>query len=164
MLSANQIKIIKWALRIGVFGTFIGHGLVALGGNPGWIPLITAFGFSKNTAIILLPLIGIADILVALFSLYRPFRIVLVWASFWGFATALSRPIAGEPILEFIERTPNWIIPLSLLALHEFTKKHLMPEIISMSIKRFAPLRIRIKFPKLKHVTISIMAFISGIS
>jgi hypothetical protein len=39
---------------------------------------------------------------------------VLLWAIFWAFITALARPMAGEPILEFIERASNWIAPLVL--------------------------------------------------
>ena len=35
-------------LRIGVFGTFLGHGLVALQGNPAWIPYLTTVGFFRR--------------------------------------------------------------------------------------------------------------------
>ena len=122
MLNTTQIKIIMRGLSIAVFGTFLGHGLFAISIKPSWIPLLTAFGFSKNTAISLLPIIGTIDILVACIILFKPFRLVLIWASFWAFAAALSRPIAGEPIWEFVERAPNWITPLALLALHEFMK------------------------------------------
>ena len=122
MLNITQTKIIMYGLRIAVFGTFLGHGLFAISIKPSWIPLITAFGFSKDTAIALLPIIGSIDILVAFITLFKPVRMVLIWASFWALAAALSRPIAGEPILEFIERAPNWITPLSLLAMLEFTK------------------------------------------
>jgi hypothetical protein len=117
------ISISEYVLRIGIFGTFIGHGILALGVKASWIPLITAFGFSDAMAVSLLPLIGTLDIMVALFSLFLPIRIVLIWATLWSFATALSRPIAGESILDFVERTANWAAPLALLALQGFPKR-----------------------------------------
>ena len=123
MLSKKQIKIYEFLLRIGIFGTFLGHGILALGIKQNWIPLITAFGFSEGAAIVIMPMIGILDILVAFFALIRPIRIILIWASLWTFATALSRPISGEPVWEFIERAANWTIPLVLLLLHGFPKR-----------------------------------------
>lgn len=108
-------NIIEKCARIGVFGTFLGHGIVALGINPKWIPLITCFGFSEQQAITLMPYIGILDIIVAFFVLIFPIRIVVFWAFLWAFATALSRPISGMEFVEFIERSANWSLPLVLL-------------------------------------------------
>lgn len=108
-------NIIEKCARIGVFGTFLGHGIVALGINPKWIPLMTCFGFSEQQAITLMPYIGILDIIVAFFVLIFPIRIVVFWAFLWAFATALSRPISGLEFVEFIERSANWSLPLVLL-------------------------------------------------
>ncbi len=119
---AETVKIYEWILRIGVFGSFLGHGVFALSVKQSWIPLITAFGFSDATATTLLPIIGFTDIAVAFLILILPIRIVLIWATFWGFATALSRPIAGELVWEFVERWANWAAPLALLALQGFPK------------------------------------------
>ncbi len=119
----KKTTLVEWILRIGVFGTFLGHGMFAFGVKQGWIPLITAFGFSEPTAISLLPLIGIADIVTAFFALLYPLRIVLMWATLWAFMTGLSRPIAGDPIWDFVERSANWAAPLALLLLQGFPKK-----------------------------------------
>jgi len=119
----KRTKIAEWILRIGIFGTFLGHGIFALGVKQSWIPLMTAFGLSKATAATLLPFIGTADILVAFLALLWPIRIVLIWATIWGFATALSRPIAGDSFWDFVERSANWAAPLALLALQGFPKK-----------------------------------------
>ncbi len=119
----QQQKTAEWILRIGIFGTFLGHGIFALGVKEGWIPLITAFGFSEATATTMLPIIGTVDVLVAILALVRPIRIVLIWATLWAFATALARPIALDPIWDFVERTANWAAPLALLALQGVPKK-----------------------------------------
>jgi hypothetical protein len=113
----------EWILRLGIFGSFLGHGVFALGVKQSWLPYFTAVGMSESLGATLLPLIGIMDIIVALMALFYPLRVVLVWATVWGFWTALLRPIAGEPIWDFVERWANWAAPLALLALYGFPKK-----------------------------------------
>ncbi|HLC58762.1 MAG TPA: hypothetical protein VJI68_02780 [Candidatus Nanoarchaeia archaeon] len=116
-------KTAEWILRVGVFGSFLGHGIFALGVKQGWIPLITAFGFSESAATTMLPIIGTVDIVVAVLALIWPIRLVLIYATLWAFATSLARPIAGDPIWDFVERTANWAAPLALLILHGVPKK-----------------------------------------
>jgi hypothetical protein len=118
----NKIKILELIARIGVFGTFFGHGLSALSINIKWIPLLTCYGFSVSQAKYLLPIIGTIDIVIAFLVLIYPIRIILFWAIFWAFLTALSRPISGGEFLEFIERSANWCLPLVLLILQGFPK------------------------------------------
>lgn len=108
-------KRIEFIARIGVFATFISHGFLAFNINPNWIKLITCFGFSEIQARFLMPIIGVIDIFVAFIILLYPIRIVVFWAIFWTFFTALSRPIAGLGYIEFVERFANWILPLVLL-------------------------------------------------
>jgi hypothetical protein len=108
------MKKIEWILRIGVFGTFLGHGLLAASIQPNWINYLNMVGFSDDMAIKIMPVIGSIDILVALIILIRPLKPVIIYATLWAFLTALMRPISGEPILEFVERTANWAVPLAL--------------------------------------------------
>lgn len=109
-----------WALRIGVAGEFFGHGVLALQGKADWIGWFSQFGISDaGTAGTLLTLVGILDIIVALTVLFKPIKPVLLWAIFWGFWTALIRPIVGMPIWDFVERFANWGAPLALLFLYK---------------------------------------------
>jgi len=119
----QQQKTAEWILRIGIFGAFLGHGISALGVKQAWISFITAFGFSEVTATAMLPLIGTLDIIVAFFALIWPIRIILIWATLWAFVTSLARPIAGDPIWDFVERAANWATPLALLILQGVPKK-----------------------------------------
>ena len=105
---------IEWVLRIGVFGTFLGHGLFALSVNQAWIPYLTTLGFSPTQAQFAMPLIGSVDIIVALWVLIKPNKYVVLWAVFWAMATAIIRPLSGEPFLTFVERAANWAVPLAL--------------------------------------------------
>ncbi|MBS3128837.1 hypothetical protein J4410_06865 [Candidatus Woesearchaeota archaeon] len=118
----NQEKA-EWILRIGIFGSFLGHGIFALGIKQNWIPYFTSIGLTESFATTALPIIGTMDIIVACLALISPFKIVLIWASVWGFLTALIRPVAGEPIWDFVERWANWAAPLALLTLQGFPKR-----------------------------------------
>src|SRR3989344_2870527 len=111
-------KLIQWILRIAVAGEFIGHGVFALQGKKAWIEWFPTFGITDlELARQLLFLIGLMDVALATLILIKPIRIALLWMAFWGFWTALVRPIVGEPIWYFIERWANWGAPLVLLLL-----------------------------------------------
>tara|TARA_R110000868_G_scaffold312799_2_gene573755 strand:+ start:88 stop:468 length:381 start_codon:yes stop_codon:yes gene_type:complete len=112
MDNLRKNYIVFLLFRIGIFLTFFGHGCVAFSKNKAWVPYLEVIGFSKIQATSVLPLIGIIDIIVALTILIKPFRLVVLWAAIWAFSTALIRPISGEPVLAFIERGANWILPL----------------------------------------------------
>ncbi len=116
-------KRLEWVLRIAVAGEFLGHGALALQGKKqwvGWISQLTTADTGLATQLLLL--IGISDLIVALFVLIRPIKIVLLWATFWGFWTAILRPIVGESIWDFVERFANIGAPLALLLVKGFPK------------------------------------------
>ena len=109
-------KRLEWVLRIAVAGEFLGHGVLAMQGKKQWVGWISQLtGADASLATQILFLIGISDLIVALFVLIRPIKIVLLWAVFWGFWTAILRPIVGESIWDFIERFANIGAPLALL-------------------------------------------------
>ena len=111
----NKYLTVEWILRVAVAGEFLGHGVFGLQGKKQWIGWISQMtGASNELAAQLLFLVGILDIIVALIILFRPVRLVVLWAAFWGFWTALVRPLVGEPIWDFIERFANWGAPLAL--------------------------------------------------
>src|SRR3989344_1921916 len=112
----KDTKYAEWILRIGMFGTFLGHGIFAIQLKPRFLEMLTAFvGVSGSAANKLMILIGSIDVIVALFALLLPIRIILIYGTIWGFLTALARPIANDPIWDFVERWTNWGAPLALL-------------------------------------------------
>lgn len=117
-------KTIEWVLRIAVAGEFVGHGSIALLNlNPKWPKWVQHFiSVSDATAVQILFLVGLLDLLVALIVLVKPIKVVLLWAALWGFWTALMRPFVGELIWDFIERSANWGAPLALLLLYGFPR------------------------------------------
>jgi hypothetical protein len=126
MIRLNQLtknmtneKKVEWLLRVGVAGEFVGHGLLATGGKKdwvGWITQLTQIGSPMATT--LLFWVGVADVIMALIILIKPVKPLLLWMAFWGFWTALVRPIVGVGWLDFIERSANWAAPLALFYLY----------------------------------------------
>jgi hypothetical protein len=140
----KNVELIKYVLRFGIACTFLGHGMNAIGIKQNWIPLLTVYGFSVEQSRMIMPLIGILDVIVALLVLIYPIRIVIRWAIFWTFSTALTRFIAGEGVWEFIERGANWTTPLALLLLNELPFKEKVESFNRKSIQKIARQKISI--------------------
>ena len=114
IFMTNEKKL-EWILRIGVAGEFLGHGVFAILGKADWIKWTEQLtGLDTATATIFMTIVGAVDILLAFLVLWKPIRPVLLWMAFWGFWTALVRPLVGLPIWDFIERSANWAAPLAL--------------------------------------------------
>jgi hypothetical protein len=111
------IKKAEWALRLGVFGEFLGHGVFALQRKAGWFKYFEALGITDPSTIsTMLLLIGIMDVVLAILVLVKPIKWALIWMVIWGLWTALIRwPFGGDPIWDFVERWANWAAPLALL-------------------------------------------------
>ena len=111
-------KFVEWVLRIAVAGEFIGHGVFALQQKEGWIKYFEAVGISPENAATLMPIVGAADMLLAVLVLIKPVRIAVLWMAVWGLWTALIRwPVGPDPIWDVVERWANWGAPLALLFL-----------------------------------------------
>lgn len=109
------MRSLEWILRVALFGEFLGHGYFAFMQSPNFVKLITgATGFSEDLAMTLLRVIGVVDFGVAFLALAYPFRALAIYAAMWGLLTALSRPLSGMHVMDFVERWPNWGIPLAL--------------------------------------------------
>lgn len=114
-----------WTLRIACVAIYVGHGMFGvLGGKAAWLPYFAVVGIPEHLAWPLMRLVGVVDVSAAIFVLFMPTlplldkRLPLYYMVFWGFWTALLRPLAGEGWWEFMERFPNWIVPLAFLLMH----------------------------------------------
>ncbi|MBI4117679.1 MAG: hypothetical protein HY453_01190 [Parcubacteria group bacterium] len=105
----------NWILRVAVAGEFFGHGVFAMQGKKEWIEWFYTFGISDaRVATQFLFIIGLSDVVFAVLLLIKPWRPAVLWMIFWGFFTALLRPIVGLSIWDFVERWANWGAPLAL--------------------------------------------------
>lgn len=126
---SNQ-KCVEWLLRVGVAGEFVGHGLLAIGKKPDWINWVRLMThLDASSATTLMVVVGCFDLIVAAIILLKPVKPILLWAAFWGFWTALVRPIVmylgatGVGWLDFVERSANWAAPLALYYFYKVNKK-----------------------------------------
>jgi hypothetical protein len=109
---------IHWILRIAVGLEFIGHGAFGIKGKEAWLAYYDVLGIPASIGWKLMPIAGIGDITLGLLVLIWPMRAPIAYMAFWGFFTASLRPLAGEGIWEFVERSYNFGVPLALLLLH----------------------------------------------
>ncbi len=109
-------KYIEWALRIGVAGEFLGHGVFALQGKEGWFKYFDFFGITDPTLMVnILLAVGVMDVLLAVMILVKPIRPLILWMALWGLFTAMIRwPLGPDPVWDFVERWANWAAPLAL--------------------------------------------------
>lgn len=117
-------KKLEWVLRIGVFGEFFGHGMFAIGGKESWIKWTQGLlGLDASAATTFIMVVGIMDIILALIVLFKPMKPLLLWMAFWGFWTAILRPIVKEPFWDFVERWANAAAPLALYFFYKIQNK-----------------------------------------
>ena len=120
--------------------TFAGHGSYALGlwPTPGNFYAMTSLvlGVEYPTAQIILRSVGILDFMVCLaIFIPRLRRASALYATVWGFLTAIARPIAGmswglnywgadQYLSEAVLRAPHFLIPLYLFLVWSRTRTH----------------------------------------
>jgi hypothetical protein len=107
----------EWCLRIGAAACFIGHGAFGILTKEAWVAYFGVAGIGRDLAYTLMPVVGTIDIVAGIVVLLSPRRIGLLYMAVWGLMTALLRPLAGESILETLERAGNYGVPLALLVL-----------------------------------------------
>jgi hypothetical protein len=96
---------------------FVGHGAFGIITKPAWVAFFHALGISEPMAYRLMPIIGTNDIIMGIFVLLSPCRIVLAWMTGWAVFTAFLRPMAGQGYWEVLERAGNYGIPLAFLVM-----------------------------------------------
>jgi hypothetical protein len=117
-MEESRIQYAEWTLRIAMFATFLGHGIFALQQKTKFVEMLTAMTtIQQPLAGTIMVWIGVIDVLVAIAVLYKPLRVLLIWGALWAFLTAAARPVAGDPIWDFVERAANFGVPLALLYL-----------------------------------------------
>ncbi|WP_183559259.1 hypothetical protein [Mucilaginibacter sp. SP1R1] len=117
MLRLNTDQKVYFTLRFACGMCFIGHGSFGIITKQIWCNYFALAGIGHEQAYHLMPFVGTIDILMGLSMLFYPTRIIAGWLVVWGIATALMRPLSGEPFAEFIERAGNFGAPFVLLLL-----------------------------------------------
>jgi len=109
---------LDWLLRLAVAGALVGHGAYgAVLARESWYSYFAVFGLSESMveSTGLLRIIGGAEIALGVIVLVFPVPALLLLLATWRIFAELLRPIAGEPVWEFIERASNMAAPVVLL-------------------------------------------------
>src|SRR6266511_4080494 len=115
-VSVADVGLLYWMLRVACAAEFVGHGAFGIMTKAAWVPYFGVVGIPPEAAWVLMQVVGTIDVTIGLLvGIVRPMRVVLLYMVVWGFLTATVRLLAGEPIWEFVERIPNWAIPLVFL-------------------------------------------------
>ena len=118
-LTPARATAIEWTLRITTACLLIGHGAFDFAMHKDWSSYATALGIAPATVAAhpLRPFGGWAEVVFGLLVLVCPAVPVLVLVFIWKMGTEALRPLAGEPIWEFVERSGSYAAPLALLIL-----------------------------------------------
>ena len=112
---------LEWLLRLAVAGAFVGHGAYgAIVAKSSWFTYFTALGIPESvvTQNGLMTVVGVAEIAAGVVTLVLPIPALLTLMAGWKIFSELLRPIAGEPVWEFVERASNMVAPLALIVVN----------------------------------------------
>jgi hypothetical protein len=118
-VTPARVATLVWLLRFTTGMLLIGHGGIGAIIAKDWTPYFAVLGVGAATveASALIPLVGWCEIALGLLVMARPSAALLVFVCVWKVGTEWLRPMAGEPLWEFIERGGSYAAPLVLLLL-----------------------------------------------
>ncbi len=115
-LTLARAATIGWILRVTTALLLIGHGGFDFAMGKDWTSYAAAVGVSPAVVAThpLSSMAGWFECFLGLLVLAWPARGVLLFVFVWKVTTEAFRPLAGEPIWEFIERAGSYGAPLAL--------------------------------------------------
>jgi len=115
-LTLARAATIGWILRVTTALLLIGHGGFDFAMAKDWASYAAAVGVSPAAVAghPLSPMAGWFECLLGLTVLAWPARAVLLCVFVWKLGSEAFRPLAGEPIWEFVERAGSYGAPLAL--------------------------------------------------
>ena len=125
-LTVAKARRIAWSLRIGTALLLIGHGgFGAFMHKEEWVGYFAELGIGSGTveSLSLMSAVGWFEIALGVAVLVKPLRTLLAFVVAWKVGTECLRPLAGEPMWEFIERGGSYAAPLALICLTTWLRR-----------------------------------------
>ena len=121
-VTLTRVTTLVWLLRFTTAMLLIGHGGIGAIMAKDWTPYFAVLGIGTVTvkAHTLIPLVGWFEMALGLSVIARSSTALLVFVCIWKVGTEWLRPMAGEPLWEFIERGGSYAAPLALLVLRHW--------------------------------------------
>jgi hypothetical protein len=122
-VTPTHVATLAWILRLTIGMLLIGHGGIGALMAKDWSAYFAVLGIGAATveARVLTPLVGWFEMVLGLLVIARSNTALLVFVCAWKVGTEWLRPMAGEPVWEFIERGGSYAAPLALLVLRRCT-------------------------------------------
>jgi hypothetical protein len=119
-LTEQRASAVSWILRVTTALLLIGHGGFDFAMGKDWAGYAAAVGITPATLAghPLRPFAGWFECGLGVVVLAWPTRVLLMFVFAWKLGTEGLRPLAGEPIWEFVERGGSYGAPLALAWLH----------------------------------------------
>jgi hypothetical protein len=116
-LDERRLERIAWVLRATTATLLLGHGLLAVAGEPLLVRHLDAIGVgaSDSSTLGVVAALGWMEIALAATVLAFPSPPVLLMALAWKVGTELLFPLTGDSVWEFIERAGSYGAPLGLV-------------------------------------------------
>jgi len=117
-VTVDLARALSWAMRICIALLLIGHGGFGITHlhDKEWIGYLGSLGVSPDAASPrLIAAIGWFEVCLGLAVLVKPHRGLILFVLAWKIGTELLRPLAGEPMWEFVERGGDFYLPVALL-------------------------------------------------
>ncbi|HET7416888.1 MAG TPA: hypothetical protein VFJ61_04590 [Solirubrobacterales bacterium] len=119
-LDAVRAGQVAWVARVSVALLLVGHGGLGIWAHKAeWGDFFAVLGVGRDTAgtLHLAAWVGWFEVALGLAVLLAPVRELLVFVLAWKLGTELLRPLAGQPLFQFVERSGDYALPVALLAL-----------------------------------------------
>jgi hypothetical protein len=119
-LDREQVDALAWVVRISIALLLMGHGGLGIWAHKKeWADFFGFFGISAGTVASahLSQYVGVFEIVLGLAVLVKPVRGLIVFVLVWKLGTELLRPLVGQPMFQFIERSGDYVLPVGLLLL-----------------------------------------------
>ncbi|HET7490214.1 MAG TPA: hypothetical protein VFJ85_19980 [Acidimicrobiales bacterium] len=119
-LDAVRAGQVAWVARVTIALLLVGHGGLGIWAHKAeWGDFFAVAGIARDTSatLHLAAWVGWFEVALGLAVLLAPVRQLLVFVLAWKLGTELLRPLAGQPLFQFVERAGDYALPVALLAL-----------------------------------------------
>jgi uncharacterized membrane protein YphA (DoxX/SURF4 family) len=119
-IDTKLATVLEWVMRAGIALLLIGHGGFGLQvRKQEWYDYFGVFGVSPAAvdSAHLMTVFGVFEILLGLAVLIRPWRGLLLFVLVWKLGTELLRPVVGQELFQFIERSGDYALPIAVFML-----------------------------------------------
>lgn len=126
-LTLELTKVLAWTLRISIALLLVGHGGFGITHlhDKEWIAYLGVLGVGPDTASPqLIATLGWFEVALGLALLVKPYRGLILFVLAWKLGTEFLRPLAGEPMWEFVERGGDYFLPIALFLVQGVLVRH----------------------------------------